>query len=76
VVGSVTEADFPARFVDEAVATFGGLDIVVTNAGYTLDAARQAIRDDGGLGVLRRACHRRARSWVSARSTRGWRWER
>lgn len=36
-VGSVTEADFGTRFVGTALQTFGGLDIIVNNAGYTWD---------------------------------------
>jgi 3-oxoacyl-[acyl-carrier protein] reductase len=32
-IGDVTEADFGTRFVDTAMAQFGGLDIVVNNAG-------------------------------------------
>ncbi|MHA6782131.1 SDR family NAD(P)-dependent oxidoreductase [Pseudonocardia saturnea] len=36
-VGSVTDAGFGERFVAAAVDHFGGLDIVVNNAGYTWD---------------------------------------
>ncbi|MGV9316627.1 SDR family NAD(P)-dependent oxidoreductase, partial [Streptomyces sp. NPDC003691] len=35
--GSVTEEGFAERFVNTAVDTFGGLDIIVNNAGYTWD---------------------------------------
>ncbi|MFG2949161.1 SDR family NAD(P)-dependent oxidoreductase [Streptomyces adustus] len=34
VVGSVTEAGFAERFVGAAVENFGGIDIIVNNAGY------------------------------------------
>ena len=46
VVGSVTDPDFPARFVGEAVDGFGGLDIIVNNAGYTWDSTIQNTGDD------------------------------
>ncbi len=34
-IGSVTDEDFGTRFVRTAVEGFGGLDIIVNNAGYT-----------------------------------------
>ncbi|WP_396453068.1 SDR family NAD(P)-dependent oxidoreductase, partial [Actinomadura sp.] len=34
-VGSVTDEDFADRFVATAVDTYGGVDIVINNAGYT-----------------------------------------
>ena len=37
-VGDVTAPDFADRFVGTALDRFGGLDIVVNNAGYTWDA--------------------------------------
>lgn len=37
VVGDITAADFGDRFVGAALDTFGGLDIVINNAGYALD---------------------------------------
>jgi 3-oxoacyl-[acyl-carrier protein] reductase len=45
-VGSVTDPDFPQRFVAAAIDTFGGLDIVVNNAGYTWDAVIQKMSDE------------------------------
>ncbi|MEU5974662.1 SDR family oxidoreductase [Streptomyces sp. NPDC047315] len=45
-VGSVTTADFSQRFVDTAVDTFGGLDIIVNNAGYTWDSVIQKMSDE------------------------------
>ena len=36
-VGSVTDDGFAERFVQTAVDAFGGLDIIVNNAGYTWD---------------------------------------
>lgn len=38
VAGSVTEDGFADRFVGAGVAAFGGVDIIVNNAGYTWDA--------------------------------------
>ncbi|SAI23148.1 3-ketoacyl-(acyl-carrier-protein) reductase [Bordetella ansorpii] len=44
--GSVTQADFAARFVDTAISGFGGLDIIVNNAGYTWDNVIQKMSDE------------------------------
>ncbi|WP_151638527.1 SDR family NAD(P)-dependent oxidoreductase [Noviherbaspirillum aerium] len=45
-VGSVTDADFGNRFVASAVDGFGGLDIIVNNAGYTWDNVIQKMTDE------------------------------
>lgn len=45
-VGSVTEAEFAQRFVDTAIQRFGGLDIIVNNAGYTWDNVVQKMSDE------------------------------
>jgi 3-oxoacyl-[acyl-carrier protein] reductase len=45
-VGSVTEDGFADRFVQTAVDTFGGLDIIVNNAGYTWDTVIQKMTDE------------------------------
>ena len=45
-VGDVTAADFGERFVGAAMDRFGGLDIVVNNAGYTWDAVVQNTSDE------------------------------
>ncbi|WP_396454574.1 SDR family NAD(P)-dependent oxidoreductase, partial [Actinomadura sp.] len=34
-LGSVTDDDFAERFAATAVDTYGGVDIVINNAGYT-----------------------------------------
>jgi 3-oxoacyl-[acyl-carrier protein] reductase len=44
--GSVTDAGFAERFVGTAVETFGGLDIIVNNAGYTWDSVVQKMTDE------------------------------
>jgi 3-oxoacyl-[acyl-carrier protein] reductase len=43
--GSVTERGFAERFVGAAIDTFGGLDIIVNNAGYTWDNVIQKMTD-------------------------------
>jgi 3-oxoacyl-[acyl-carrier protein] reductase len=35
VAGSVSDPDFAERFLGTAMSAFGGLDIIVNNAGYT-----------------------------------------
>jgi 3-oxoacyl-[acyl-carrier protein] reductase len=51
-VGSVTDDDFPQRFVATALEAFGGLDIVVNNAGFTWDAVIQKMSDDQFDAIL------------------------
>ncbi|MDF5752153.1 SDR family NAD(P)-dependent oxidoreductase [Spongiactinospora sp. TRM90649] len=51
-VGSVTETDFAERFVATAVDGFGGLDIVVNNAGYTWDSVIQKMTDEQWNAVI------------------------
>jgi len=45
-VGSVVEPDFGDRFVKTAMEAFGGLDIIVNNAGYTWDSVVQKMTDE------------------------------
>nr|WP_314840805.1 SDR family oxidoreductase [uncultured Microbacterium sp.] len=45
-VGSITDADAPDRIVDTALTHFGGLDIIVNNAGYTWDSVIQKTGDE------------------------------
>ncbi|SEC77562.1 3-oxoacyl-[acyl-carrier protein] reductase [Rhizobiales bacterium GAS188] len=52
VNGSVTETGFADRFVGAAVETFGGLDIIVNNAGYTWDATIQKMTDEQFQAML------------------------
>lgn len=51
-VGSVTEADFGDRFVKTALDAFGGLDIIVNNAGYTWDNVVQKMSDEQWEAML------------------------
>lgn len=51
-IASVTEADFGERFVQTALDSFGGLDIVVNNAGYTRDGVIQKQSDEQFQAML------------------------
>jgi 3-oxoacyl-[acyl-carrier protein] reductase len=46
VVGSVLDPDFPERFVGTAVESYGGLHVVVNNAGFTWDNVIQKMTDE------------------------------
>jgi 3-oxoacyl-[acyl-carrier protein] reductase len=50
--GSVTEPGFAERFVATAVENYGGLDIIVNNAGYTWDNVVQKMTDDQWEAML------------------------
>ena len=54
-VGSVTADDFADKFINTALDTFGGLDIIVNNAGYTWDNVIQKMGDDHWQAIL--DCH-------------------
>jgi 3-oxoacyl-[acyl-carrier protein] reductase len=51
-VGSVTEADFGTRFIGSAIDTFGGVDIIVNNAGYTWDNVIQKMTDEQWYAMI------------------------
>jgi 3-oxoacyl-[acyl-carrier protein] reductase len=51
-VGNVTAEDFGERFVQTAIDTFGGLDIIVNNAGYTRDGVIQKQTDEQFQAML------------------------
>ena len=51
-VGSVTDDGFAEEFVGTATDTFGGLDVIVNNAGYTWDAVIQKMTDEQFDAVL------------------------
>lgn len=50
--GSVTDDDFADRFVAAAVDEFGGIDIIVNNAGYTWDTVIQKMTDEQWDAIL------------------------
>jgi 3-oxoacyl-[acyl-carrier protein] reductase len=52
VAGSVTADGFAERFVGAAVDSFGGLDIIVNNAGYTWDSVVQKMTDEQWDAIL------------------------
>ncbi|HEX7784484.1 MAG TPA: SDR family NAD(P)-dependent oxidoreductase [Sphingobium sp.] len=51
-VGNVTAPDFGERFVHTALDHFGGLDIIVNNAGYTRDGAIHKQTDEQFQSML------------------------
>ncbi len=51
-IGSVTEDGFAERYVQTAVRSFGGLDIIVNNAGYTWDTVIQKMTDEQWDAIL------------------------
>ena len=51
-VGDVTADDFPGRFVQTAIDSFGGLDIIVNNAGYTWDGVIHKMSDEQWDAIL------------------------
>jgi 3-oxoacyl-[acyl-carrier protein] reductase len=52
VVGDVTAADFGQRIVAKALTCFGGLDIVVNNAGYIWNTTIQKTTDEQWQAML------------------------
>ena len=52
VPGSVTAPGFAEEFVAAAVDNFGGLDIIVNNAGYTWDSVIQKMTDEQWDAIL------------------------
>ncbi|MBV1896386.1 MAG: SDR family oxidoreductase [Rhodobacteraceae bacterium] len=50
--GSVTEDGFAERFIKTAVDNFGGVDIIVNNAGYTWDTVVQKMPDEQWDAIL------------------------
>jgi 3-oxoacyl-[acyl-carrier protein] reductase len=45
-VGSVTDSDFPQRFVATALDNYGDIHIIINNAGYTWDAVIQNMTEE------------------------------
>jgi len=54
-LGNVTGPDFGPRIVAAAVTAFGGLDIIINNAGFTWDNVIQKMSDEQWQAVL--DCH-------------------
>jgi 3-oxoacyl-[acyl-carrier protein] reductase len=52
LAGDVTNPAFPQRLVDATIQTFGGLDIIVNNAGYTWDNVIQKTSDEQYQAML------------------------
>src|SRR5271169_4661008 len=52
LAGDVTAPDFPQKLVDATLATFGSLDIIVNNAGYTWDNVIQKTSDEQFQAML------------------------
>ncbi len=50
--GDVTAKDFGERFVGTALESFGGLDIIVNNAGYPWDGVIQKMTDEQWYAML------------------------
>jgi 3-oxoacyl-[acyl-carrier protein] reductase len=51
-IGNVTAVDFAERFVKTALDNFGGLDIIVNNAGYTWDSVVQKMTDEQWYAMI------------------------
>ena len=51
-IGDVTAEDFAERFVQTALTEFGGLDLIVNNAGYTRDGVIQKQTDEQFQSML------------------------
>lgn len=51
-VGDVTAAGFAERFIRTALDRFGGIDIIVNNAGYTWDGLIQKMSDEQWQAML------------------------
>ena len=51
-IGNVTAPDFAERFVKNGLEAFGGIDIIVNNAGYTWDNVVQKMSDEQWYAML------------------------
>ena len=52
VAGDVTDPAFPAQLIQATLDAFGGIDIIVNNAGYTWDAVIQNMTDKQWYAML------------------------
>ena len=53
--GNVSAPDFAERYVKTAIDNFGGIDIIVNNAGYTWDDVIQKMTDEQWYAII--DCH-------------------
>jgi 3-oxoacyl-[acyl-carrier protein] reductase len=54
-VGNVGAPDFAERFINTAMSTYKGIDIIVNNAGYTWDDVIQKMTDEQWYAII--DCH-------------------
>ena len=52
MIGDVTQPDFPGRLMEAAHKTFGGLDVLVNNAGFTWDGTVHKMTDEQWQAIL------------------------
>jgi 3-oxoacyl-[acyl-carrier protein] reductase len=52
LAGDVTSPSFPQQLIDAAIGAFGGVDIIVNNAGYTWDNVIQKTTDEQFQAML------------------------
>jgi len=52
LAGDLTSLDFPQKLVDDTIAAFGSLDIIVNNAGYVWDNVIQKMTDEQFQAML------------------------
>ncbi len=52
VAGDVTDPAFPSQLIQATLDSFGGIDIIVNNAGYTWDAVIQNMTDKQWYAML------------------------
>jgi 3-oxoacyl-[acyl-carrier protein] reductase len=50
--GGIVAPDFADRLIDTATSAFGGLDIIVNNAGYTWDSVIQKMTDEQWYAMI------------------------
>lgn len=55
IAGDVTAEDFPDKLINGTLEQFGGIDIIVNNAGYTWDAVAHKMTDKQWEAII--ACH-------------------
>uniref|UniRef100_A0A7S4DIP7 Ketoreductase domain-containing protein n=1 Tax=Heterosigma akashiwo TaxID=2829 RepID=A0A7S4DIP7_HETAK len=55
VIGSVSDAGFPELLLSEAASSFGRIDVIVNNAGFTWDGVLHKMEDDQWDKIIE--CH-------------------